>query len=600
MAPLPESASQNSHGSLDLYRRLLLEARPYWPHIFLLSFVNLLATPIALITPLPIKIAVDSILGSTPLPGFYGFVLPGPLLTSTVAVVLFTAGLLVVIGVIDELQGFGAWLLETYTGERMVLDFRARLFRHVQRLSLTYHDTKGTTDSTYRIQYDAPAIQNIAVNGVIPFITSILTLVAMLFVIVRIDWQLAVVALAASPLLFWVTRASVGRLKGSWKQVKQLESAAMGVLHEVLASIRVVKAFMREDYEEGRFADKSRTRLREMIRVELLQMKFDMTIALLIATTSATTLALGVLHVRAGTLSLGNLLLVIGYLGQLYGPLRTMSKKTSQLQVALAGAERAFALLDEVPDVVERADPTRLIRASGAIEFDDVTFGYTIDHPVLHDISFRVPVGARVGLAGPTGAGKTTLVSLLMRFYDPASGRVLLDGIDLRDLKLDDLRNQFAIVYQEPVLFSASVADNIAYARPGASRREIEEAARAANAHDFLVNLPDGYETLVGERGMKLSGGERQRISLARAFLKDAPVLLLDEPTSAVDVNTESVIMEALDRLMAGRTTLLIAHRLSTLEHCDILITVDHGRLVSVSPRDRVLLSPSQHNLLTN
>jgi len=328
----------------------------------------------------------------------------------------------------------------------------------------------------------------------------------------------------------------------------------------------------------------------------LLQMKFDMTIALLIATTSAATLALGILHVRAGTLSLGSLLLVIGYLGQLYAPLKTMSRKTSQLQVALAGAERAFGVLDEVPDAAERADAKRLARVSGAIEFREVTFGYTIDHPVLRDISFRVPAGARVGIAGPTGAGKTTLVSLLMRFYDPASGRILLDGIDLRDVKLEDLRNQFAIVHQDPVLFSASVADNIGYAKPSASRREIEEAARAANAHDFLVNLPDGYETLVGERGMKLSGGERQRISLARAFLRDAPILLLDEPTSAVDVKTESVIVEALGRLMAGRTTFLIAHRLSTLEHCDTILTVDRGRLVSLGPRARIALVSSKPN----
>ena len=569
---------------MRLYQRLLREARAYWAHIAILWLVNLLAMPIALLAPIPLKIAVDSIIGVDPLPRFYTAVFPAAWLSSTLGIVIVTAGLLVGIGALDEAQSFGAWLLETYTGERLVLDFRARLFRHVQRLSLTHHDTMGTGDSTYRIQYDAPSIENIAVAGVMPFLTAVVTLVAMIVVIQRIDGELALVALAASPLLFWVTRASVGQLKGSWKQVKKLESAAMSVLQEVLGSIRVVKAFSREDYEEQRFVDRSRTRLRELMRVSLLQMKFDVTIAMIIAVASAITLSLGIMHVKAGTLKLGSLLLVLGYLAQLYNPLRTMSKKISSLQSSLAGAERAFALLDEVTDVAERPDARPLPRATGAVEFKDVSFSYAPDRPVLHGVSFTVPAGACVGVAGATGAGKTTLLSLLTRFYDPVAGQVLLDGVDLRDIKLVDLRRQFAIVQQEPVLFSSSVADNIAYAKSDASHQEIEDAARAANAHDFIVTLPGGYDTLVGERGMQLSGGERQRIALARAFLRDAPLLLLDEPTSSVDVQTESVIMDALTRLMTGRTTFLIAHRLSTLEGCDIRMTIDGGRLASITP----------------
>jgi ATP-binding cassette subfamily B protein len=290
-------------------------------------------------------------------------------------------------------------------------------------------------------------------------------------------------------------------------------------------------------------------------------------------------LSLGILHVRAGTLTLGSLLLVIGYLGQLYAPLRTISRKTSQLQSALAGAERALAVLDELPDVADRPQARRLMRAAGAIEFRHVDFGYTPDALVLRDVSFRIPAGASVGMTGPTGAGKTTLLSLLTRFYDPTSGEILLDGVDVRDIGLDDLRNQFAIVHQEAVLFSTSIADNILYAKPEASRTEMEDAARAANAHDFIASLPQGYETVVGERGMRLSGGERQRIALARAFLKNAPILLLDEPTSSVDLKTEAAIMDALHRLMMGRTTFLIAHRLSTLESCEIRLDLDHGRI---------------------
>ena len=533
---------------VGLYRRVLLEARPFWPHILGLAALNLLATPVALLTPVPLKIAVDSIAGSAPLPALYREWLPSQALASAVAVLVLTAVFMVAIEIFSTVQGLTSWVLETYTGERIVLAFRAKLFRHAQRLSLSYHDMQGTSDSMYRIQYDAPAIQSIATSGVMPFVSSTLTLLAMLYVIGRIDWPLAVVALAAMPLLVWITRARITRLKQSWKLVKRLDSTALSVIQEVLASIRVVKAFSREDHEHQRFVERSQLRLREMFRVQLQQIRFDLAITFVLAISSATTLSIGILHVRSGALSLGSLLLVIGYLGQLYGPLRSMSKNTNQLQSALAGAERAFAVLDEAPDVVDKPDARSMGRAAGAIEFRHVTFGYSPEHPVLRDISFHVPAGARVGIAGPTGAGKTTILSLLTRFYDPTSGQILIDGTDVQTLKLTDLRNQFAIVHQDAVLFSTTLSENILYGRPGATQADVEAAAKAANAHDFIVDLPEGYDTLVGERGMRLSGGERQRIALARAFLKDAPVLLLDEPTSAVDMNTEGLIMQALTR----------------------------------------------------
>jgi ATP-binding cassette subfamily B protein len=268
----------------------------------------------------------------------------------------------------------------------------------------------------------------------------------------------------------------------------------------------------------------------------------------------------------------------MGYLSQLYSPLKTVSRKVATLQSHLASAERAFSLLDEAPDVTERPNARRLSRARGAVAFCDVSFAYEHGHPILHDLSFEVPPGVRVGVVGETGAGKSTLVSLLTRFYDPTAGQILLDGVDLRDFRLADLRNQFALVLQEPVLFSTSIAENIAYGRLGASEAEIMQAAKAANAHDFIVDLPDGYETQVGERGMRLSGGERQRVALARAFLRDAPLLIMDEPTSSVDVKTEAGIMEAMERLVHNRTSFTIAHRLGTLKDCDILLVLENGR----------------------
>jgi ATP-binding cassette subfamily B protein len=405
----------------------------------------------------------------------------------------------------------------------------------------------------------------------------------MIYVTARIDWQLALVALAVSPLLFLVARAYRRRLRSGWGDAKRLESSAMSVVQEVLAAIRVVKAFGQENYEQERFICQSTQRIRARVHLAFVAGSFGLLVGLITALGTATVLFMGIRHVESGVLTLGELVLVMSYLAQLYSPLQTMSKKAADLQASLASAERAFVLLDEVPDVTERPNARPLARAVGAVTFRNVSFAYSKDHPVLHDISFEVGPGIHLGIVGTTGAGKTTLVSLLTRFYDPTAGQILLDGIDLRDYKLADLRNQFTIVLQEPVLFSSSIAENIAYARSGASYHDIVAAAKAANAHEFIIGLPQGYETLVGERGIRLSGGERQRISLARAFLKDAAILVLDEPTSSVDTKTEAAIMEAMERLMRGRTTFMIAHRLGTLANCDAMLQIEQGRLVETT-----------------
>jgi ATP-binding cassette subfamily B protein len=348
----------------------------------------------------------------------------------------------------------------------------------------------------------------------------------------------------------------------------------------VLTSLRVVKAFGQEERENERLVRTTQASIRARIRMTLEGSGFGMVTGLAISLGTATVLFVGVRHVQSGDLPLGNLLVMMTYISQLFSPLKTLSNKGTSLQSHLASAERAFTLLDEAPDVVERPDARPLERASGAVAFRNVTFAYGKDPPVLRDISFEICSGARVGIVGTTGAGKTTLVSLLTRFFDPTAGEILLDGVDVRDYKLADLRNQFAIVLQDSVLFSTSIAENIAYARPEADMEEVVEATKAANAHEFIGNLPEGYQTKVGERGMRLSGGERQRIALARAFLKDAPILILDEPTSSVDVKTEASILEAMERLMHGRTAFMIAHRLSTLRNCDLILRIENGRLV--------------------
>jgi len=572
------------YSEFALYRRLLYQAQPYWPHIVSIFLISILATPLALLTPLPLKIAVDSVLGSEPIPGFLHRLLTTNAAHSKTAVLFFALGLLLLVALLNQLQVLAVWLLQTYTGEKLVLDFRAMLFHHVQRLSLSYHDYRGTADSIYRIQHDAPAIQEIAIYGLISLVTSAITLAAMISVTAAIDWQLALVAMTAAPLYFVLVLVYRQPLRSWWRDVASLESSAMSVVQEVLTAVRIVKAFGKEDQEKERFVRRSQESMWARIRASFAEGHFGLLIALTTAIGTACVLFIGIRHVQAGTLTLGQLLLVMSYLSQLYEPVKTIGTKAAGLQSQLVRAERALLLLDEAPDVPDKQNGRPLLRALGAVQFRDVSFGYGKNRPVLHSISFKVDPGTRLGIVGMTGAGKSTLVSLLTRFYDPTEGQILLDGVDLREYKLADLRNQFAIVLQDPVLFSATILENIAYARPDANEEEVIKAAKAANAHKFIIRLSEGYETPVGERGMTLSGGERQRIALARAFLKDAPILILDEPTSSVDLETESMILEASERLMQGRTAFMIAHRLTTLTKCDVLLEIDGGRVSGSTP----------------
>lgn len=577
----------NSRSDLALFGRLLRRARPYWVHVAGFFGLSLLAAPLALLGPLPVKLAVDSVIGSHPVPGFLDAILPSAATASRTGLLFIVAAMVVMIALLSQLQDFASALLRTTAGQRIVLAFRTELFRHAQRLSLTYHDSKGSADSIYRIQWDAASIQFLAIDGIIPFATAALTVGTMLFVTVKLDWQLALVALVVAPVLALISHLYRSRLRDQYREVKALESAAQSVLHEVLGAVRVVKAFGQETREADRFADRADETLRAQLRLTRAEGTLSLLIRITMALGTAIVLFIGVRHVQSGALTLGSLLLLLGYLSQLYGPMRTIGQKIATMQKHLASAERAFALLDATPDVQERPHARHISRAVGAITFQHVSFAYEPDRMVLRDVSFEIPPGTRVGIAGATGAGKTTLVNLLTRFYDPTEGAILLDGVDVRDYKLADLRNQFALVLQEPLLFATTIGENIAYARPGATPEEIIEAARAASAHDFIVNLPAGYDTLVGERGMSLSGGERQRISLARAFLKDAPILVLDEPTSSVDLQTEALIMDAAERLMLGRTSFMIAHRLSTLAACDVRLEVADGR-IRYSSRDRL------------
>jgi ATP-binding cassette subfamily B protein len=583
MAPRKSSASRD----FALYRRLFRWARAYWPHLVGLFLLSLLAMPLALLVPLPLKIALDSGLASKPLPHLIREFMPAGFRLTPYSALLFAVGLLISVTILTQIQTLALSLLKTYTGEKLLLDFRSDLFRQMQRLSLSYHDVKGTAESLYNVQYDAAAVQSIVAERVIPLITAAFTLLGMLYVTIKIDWQLAIVAMVISPIIFLISNVYRPRLRRRSREAKKLEKSAMGVVQEVLGSLRVVKAFGKEDHERRRFVRCSFEGMRARLRLALAEGKYNFLVGLSSAMGTATVLFLGFRQVQSGIISLGDLMLMMGYVTQLYEPLKTMGKNSAALQSYLANIERAFALLDEMPEVEEKSNPRLLVRASGKIVFRNVSFAYGPNRAALNQISFQVEPGMRVGIVGPTGAGKTTLVSLILRFYDPIEGQILLDDVDLREYRVADLRNQLALVQQEPVLFSSSVAENIAYARLGASVEEIHAAAKAANAHEFICKLPEGYQTLVGERGMRLSGGERQRISLARAFLKDAPILILDEPTSAVDVRTEAAILEATERLARGRTTFVITHRPSALKVCDLVLRIENGQVVTFGPAAR-------------
>jgi len=571
--------SERASSDVRLLRHIFCQVRGYWPGITLALVLDLAATPLTLLAPVPLKVAVDSVVGHRQLPAFLAFVLPDRVLHSSGLLLLSVALLQIAVLVLTHAQGAAAEIVSTSIGERLTLSFRARLFQHAQSLSLAFHDATGTADTIYRIQFDAPSLRYLIFGNGISLLSACALLLSMAYVTAQIDLTLALVALGVVPMLYLLSRSYNRRMRPRYSGVKELESGALSVVQEVLGALRVVKAFGRHDRELDRFCGQSHAGARARIRLAAAEGWFGLLVNLATGIGTAVVLYVGILNVQSGLLTLGDLLLIMAYLSQLYGPLQTISKTVADVQSSLASAKRAFELLAERPEVIERPHARALRRARGQIEFHEVWFSYGGSHHALQGVSFSVPAGIRVAISGPTGAGKSTLVSLLTRLYDPVWGQILLDGIDLRDYRLADLRAQFAIVLQDSVLFSTSVAENISYGRPEASHAEIVAAARAAGVHDFVVSLPDGYDTLVGERGMRLSGGERQRIALARAFLRDAPILILDEPTSAVDLHTEGSIMRALEHLMVGRTTFLITHRVTTLSRCDIHIEIEDGQI---------------------
>lgn len=565
-----------------LIKRIIHYARPYWLSMSCLFLLTLLASPVALLKPYALKLLIDSGFGNQPMPVFIKIFFPTDFEFTFLSIVSIAAAFVVIIALIDNLINVTEWVLGTYTGEKLVLSIRSILFNHIQRLSLAYHDKKGTSDSLYRIQWDTMSIRSLLISNLSPMLSSVLTLLAMITVMFTINWRFAAIALCVIPPLFFLTRYSTKILRRDWNIVKEDESRAISVIHEVLGALRVVKAFGQEDGEGQRFMNQADKAIKGQLKMAWVGAMFYFIVGIIFAIGTASFIYLGATYVHEGQMTLGELTLVIAYLAQVFGPLQNISKSFNDIQSSISGVERVFTLLDQEKEVVDLPNPVHIARSAGAFEIRHVHFSYDTEKPTLTDISFIIKPGDRVGIMGSTGAGKSTLINLITRFYDVQKGIVLIDGQDIKNIRLADYRRQFAIVLQEPLLFSTTIGENIAYGLPSATEEQIIAAAKMANAHEFIIKGKDGYNTMVGERGMHLSGGERQRISLARAFIKNAPILIMDEPTSSLDVKTESQIMEAMQRLMEGRTTFMITHRLDTLRFCNVILHLEDGRLVEM------------------
>ena len=560
--------------------------------------LELAQSGLALLDPWPLKVLVDNGLSGKPLPDWLGRLVLVPFARPRIAIIVaaVAAGLLLrlIAGVLD----IGIQYVKTRINTGMNLRFAADLFNHLLRLSFKYHDQTTVGDSIYRVNSDTGFVSTMIWSNFRHVLTALVAFIGMLWIVVRLDWQVALLALGVVPLQY-ISVGLYGRLfNEKAKRIKSMESSAQSFMQEALCCLRVVKAFGQEDREHERAVDQRWRAVRARIHLDLQESMFSFALRFLSRIDRSAVLLLCAYHVFQGRLTIGGLLVIMTYVGQLQDPIDAIGDVLTDMQNSLVSAERVFEVLDVEPEIKDRPGAISLKRVNGTVSFEDVSFGYDSSRRVVHRINFNAHAGEVVALVGPTGAGKTTIASLLMRFYDPDSGRVLLDGKDLRDLSVQTLRDNVALVLQESVLFSGSIRDNIAYGRPDASQEEIIAASRSANAHDFISDLPDGYESQVGERGVRLSGGERQRIAVARAFLKNAPVLVLDEPTSSLDSRTEAVILDVLDHLMAGRTTFIIAHRLSTIRYADQILVLENGQLVESGVHDELLLGKGLYSQL--
>jgi len=533
-----------------------------------------------ILEPWPIKIVLDNILQSKKLPQWLEWFIRNVFGENKLAILNFAVAAVLAIAIIGALSSYLEKYMTTSVSQWVAHDLRRTLYDHIQRLSLAQYDETRTGDLVTRVTSDVDAIQTFVSASMLGSIVSVLTLFGMLGVMLYVNWRFTLIGLSVVPALFAVVYFLTRRIKKASREVKQKESELLSVVEESLTAARVVKAFSREDYEVRRFETESLANVDTALRARNLKAKLSPLVEILVAVGTCLVLGYGARLALAGTISVGVLVVFLLYLTRMYKPMRDLSKMTDGVSKAMVGYERIQEVLETESRVRDLPRARKAPRFKGKIEFEDITFSYESEQPVLRDVSFRVEPGQVAALVGPSGNGKTTIVGLLARFYDPVSGSVKIDGTDLRRYKLKSLREQMSFVLQETLLFRATVWENIAYGNPDATPKQIVRAAQLASAEEFIEKMPDGYDTMVGERGLSLSGGQRQRIAIARAIIRDTPILILDEPTSGLDASAELVVMDAMKQLMKGKTCIVIAHQLETIRHADVIFVVKDSEII--------------------
>jgi ATP-binding cassette subfamily B protein/subfamily B ATP-binding cassette protein MsbA len=561
---------------------LLHYALRRWRAMLVVFFAMFLKVGLDLLRPWPLKILFDHVLDQRSPPQLVARLL-AMLPESRQAQAVWCVGATVVLFILGWSITAISAIANINLGQRLSYDVAGDVFQHLQKLSLRFHARKSTGDTVRRVLTDSAAVSTIVKDALLPATTSLLTLVGILFVLLRMNWMLTLVAICIVPYLIIVLKRYAGPMMQLSYAQQEAEGKMYGVVEQTLSAVPVVQAYTREPYADEMFAQCTSDAYAAALRVTRVQLQFKVLVALATTFGTAAVLWLG------GNLTVGTILVFLSYLASLYAPLEALAYTSSTLNYALGSARRVREILDQTPEVREKPHPTALTRAVGEIRMNDVSFGYDADRPILKNISLEAKHGQLIAVVGPTGAGKSTLLGLIPRFFDPWSGSVMLDDEPLTDLKISDLRSQISIVLQEPFLFPLTIAENIAYGRPDATRDQIIAAAQSASADEFIEKLPNGYDTVVGERGATLSGGQRQRISIARALLKNAPILLMDEPTSALDAQTEQYLVDAINRVVRDKTTFVIAHRLSTIRQADQILVMDDGAIVERGKHEELL-----------
>jgi len=575
-------------GSIRRQGRLLRRyAKPQWRGLLVLFATMFANIGLELLRPWPIKLVVDNVIGDEPIPSVLR-ALPG---------VDGPRGLLVWVAiatVLIFLLGTVTHMIYTFAslrlGQRMTFGLAADLFAHLQRLSVLFHARRPLGDLMSRVTGDSWCINTLVTDALVPAVQALVTLVAIFVVMWNLEPTLTLLALGVTPLFLIVIRVLGAPMKDRNREQRDLEGSMMSLVEQSLGAVPAVQAFTREDHEVRRFRSYADRTIVAYVRATVAGLWFELFAGLITTLGTAAVIYVGATLALRGELTAGTIIVFLSYLSSLYDPLDSIAHTAPTVQGAAAEADRVCEILETEPAIQDRPG-ARDARMTGPIAFEDVVFGYEPGRPVLDGVCFAAAPGDVVAIVGPTGAGKTTLMNLLVRFFDPWSGRITIDGVDLRDVRHRSLRRQIAMVLQDPFIFPLTIAENIAYGRPDATRADVEAAARAASADAFITRLPGGYDAVVGERGTTLSGGEKQRLSIARAFLKDSPVLILDEPTSALDARTEAELLEALERLMAGRISFIIAHRLSTIRRATKILVVEGGRIAESGTHDELLVA---------